>query len=42
MRLILETSEGPLVLLNTKLGTLSQKNDLAEIIEQAIAGTGSG
>jgi hypothetical protein len=37
MRLLLETDEGPIVLLNTKLGTLSQKNDLAKIIEQAVA-----
>jgi len=36
MRLLLETNEGPIVLLNEKLGTLTQKNDLAQEIEQAV------
>ena len=36
MRLLLETDDGPIVLLNEKLGTLSQKNDLAQEIEQTI------
>ena len=36
MRLILETDAGPIVLLNEKLGTLSQKNGLAQEIEKAV------
>jgi len=36
MRLLLETDDGPIVLLNEKLGTLSQKNDLAQEIEQTV------
>ena len=36
MRLLLETDDGPIVLLNEKLGTLTQKNDLAQEIEQAV------
>ncbi len=36
MRLLLETENGPIVLLNEKLGTLSQKNDLAQEIEQTV------
>jgi hypothetical protein len=36
VRLILETDGGPIVLLNEKLGTLSQKNDLGREIKQTI------
>jgi hypothetical protein len=36
MRLLLETDDGPIVLLNEKLGTLSQKNDLAQELEQTV------
>jgi len=36
MRLLLETDDGPIVLLNEKLGTLPQKNDLAQEIEQTL------
>jgi hypothetical protein len=35
MRLVLETDNGPIILLNEKLGTFSQKNDLAQEIGQA-------
>jgi hypothetical protein len=36
MRLILETDNGPLVLLSEKLGTLSQKRDLAQEIKKTL------
>jgi hypothetical protein len=39
MRLLLETDDGPIVLLNQKLGTLSQKNDLAQELERALTST---
>ena len=40
MRLILETDDGPIILLNENLGTLSQKHDLAQAIEHAITRSG--
>ncbi len=36
LRLVIETSDGPLILLNEKLGTQNQKLDLAQVIQQAI------
>jgi hypothetical protein len=39
LRLLLETDDGPIVLLNEKLGTSSQKNDLAQEIQQTITKT---
>jgi len=36
VRLLLETDDGPITLLNEKLGTLAQKNDLAQAIEQIV------
>ncbi len=36
MHLILETNEGPVILLSGALGTVSQKNDLAFEIQQAL------
>ena len=36
VRLLLETDDGHITLLNEKLGTLAQKNDLAQAIEQIV------
>jgi hypothetical protein len=38
LRLMVETSSGPLILLNERLGTQNQKLDLAQEIQQAVKG----